>query len=295
MAKEKSPAFQFYPKDVLSDGNAMAMPAEAFGIYMRLLCFDWIDDGLIDCQKTWMRLGGFDPFDFQGEERRAEDWDIIISHIKPQFVPHPTKEGFVTNPRLLKEREKQSERSAEASKSAKKRWQANDDATASNPHSDGICEGDAKRCSSSSSSSSSSDLNTNDLAPITFWTDGLLDEITEDQAKAAYASAGLEPPDFEHGKARTNRHLDAHPEQRTRKGAYSALITFGLSEAMKFAADRQRLVKNKGSPTKPTQQAVLDKNKAKLIQARKEAEDEKRRRDKGGNSGVIDADILRVG
>jgi hypothetical protein len=32
--KEKSPAFQFYPKDFLSDSKAMIMPSEARGIYI---------------------------------------------------------------------------------------------------------------------------------------------------------------------------------------------------------------------------------------------------------------------
>jgi len=154
--KEKSPAFQFYPKDVLSDGNAMAMPPEAFGIYMKLLCYDWIDDGIVDDHKIWRRLGGYEHHNFQGEERDVEDWDIIYSYLKPQFVPHPDKEGYVTNPRLLKERANQSERSRSAKESANKRWESERNANALSPHTNGICEVDANRCSSSSSSSSSS-------------------------------------------------------------------------------------------------------------------------------------------
>jgi len=152
--REKSPAFQFYPKDVLSDGNAMAMPAEAFGIYMRLLCYDWVDNGLCDDEKVWMRLGGYEHFTFSGDERGSDDWEIILSYLRPQFIPHPSRAGFVTNRRLLKERANQTKRSEEAQKSANKRWAKVKDATASSSHGVGISELDANRCSSSSSSSS---------------------------------------------------------------------------------------------------------------------------------------------
>lgn len=153
--KNKAPAFQFYPKDVLSDGNAMAMPAEAFGIYMKLLCFDWIDDGLINDWKVWRKLGGYEPFNFQGEDRESEDWAIIQSYLEPQFIPHPTKPGYVTNPRLLKERENQREKSESAQKSANKRWEQERNTKTLND----VCERNANalrmQCSSSSSSSSS--------------------------------------------------------------------------------------------------------------------------------------------
>jgi len=43
---EKSPAFQFYPKDWLSDGRVRAMGHEARGIYIDLLSIYWNDGGL---------------------------------------------------------------------------------------------------------------------------------------------------------------------------------------------------------------------------------------------------------
>jgi len=42
----KSPAFQFYPKDWLADGNVRAMGHEARGIYIDLLAMYWNDGGL---------------------------------------------------------------------------------------------------------------------------------------------------------------------------------------------------------------------------------------------------------
>ena len=46
MSIEKSPAFQFYPKDWLSDGRVRAMGHEARGIYIDLLSIYWNDGGL---------------------------------------------------------------------------------------------------------------------------------------------------------------------------------------------------------------------------------------------------------
>jgi uncharacterized protein YdaU (DUF1376 family) len=42
----KSPAFQFYPGDFLSDPNVAAMSTEAQGAYVRLLCFAWLDGSI---------------------------------------------------------------------------------------------------------------------------------------------------------------------------------------------------------------------------------------------------------
>lgn len=48
MARESSPAFQFYPKDFLADGKQAAMsPAEA-GIYIRLLAICWLEGSIPD-------------------------------------------------------------------------------------------------------------------------------------------------------------------------------------------------------------------------------------------------------
>ena len=42
----KSPAFQFYPGDFLADRNVAAMTMEERGVYVTLLCFQWIDGPL---------------------------------------------------------------------------------------------------------------------------------------------------------------------------------------------------------------------------------------------------------
>lgn len=46
MAKEKSPAFQFYPRDFLTDENVCLMSHTERGIYMTLLCLCWLEQSL---------------------------------------------------------------------------------------------------------------------------------------------------------------------------------------------------------------------------------------------------------
>ncbi len=46
MAQEKAPAFQFYPKDFLTDGRVAAMSLEEVGAYIKLLCLCWTETSL---------------------------------------------------------------------------------------------------------------------------------------------------------------------------------------------------------------------------------------------------------
>jgi len=46
MAAEKSPAFQFYPKDFLSDPNVIGMRMAERGAYITLLCLCWTEQAL---------------------------------------------------------------------------------------------------------------------------------------------------------------------------------------------------------------------------------------------------------
>ena len=73
------------------------MSPEQEGAYIRLLCFDWDADGLPDDDAALARLS-----------RLGEGWLKGGSLLLRQcFQPHPAKPGFITNPRLAKEREKQ--------------------------------------------------------------------------------------------------------------------------------------------------------------------------------------------
>lgn len=93
----KRPAFQFYPGDWLSSLKVMLMNPEQEGAYIRLLCYDWSGDGIPDDDQTLSVLS-----------RMGEGWfNGGSTVIRNCFIPHPSKDGFITNERLQSEREKQ--------------------------------------------------------------------------------------------------------------------------------------------------------------------------------------------
>lgn len=112
----KAPAFQFYPADYLSSPRVETMSLTYQGAYVRLLCYDWLNDGIPDDDDQLANLS-----------RLGEDWcKGGYKMVKPCFNQHPTKVGFLTNARLQKEREKQAgwkQKSSDGGKkSAAKRW-----------------------------------------------------------------------------------------------------------------------------------------------------------------------------
>ena len=42
----KSPAFQFYPADFLSDSKVILMSNEAVGCYIKLICHGWLEGSI---------------------------------------------------------------------------------------------------------------------------------------------------------------------------------------------------------------------------------------------------------
>lgn len=152
----KSPAFQFYPKDFLTDGKVITMSYAVRGIYITLLSLDWIEDGITESQ--FNQICGFAKSEFQG----TGGYDTAIAQLLPCFSKHPTKDGCVTNPRLQKERKAQAERRADRSEAGKlgaeKRWKGkkNNKITKNGT---AIKLPMAKHSSSSSSSSSSTNKN----------------------------------------------------------------------------------------------------------------------------------------
>lgn len=97
MAPEKAPAFQFYPKDFLSDGNQGEMSLAESGAYARLMCRCWLEKTVPDDVKRAANLVGATA----GQMRKM--WPAI----RRCFQPHPTLTGRLIHPRLEKEREKQ--------------------------------------------------------------------------------------------------------------------------------------------------------------------------------------------
>ncbi len=92
--KDKSPAFQFYPKDWLSDSNVIAMPPHVEGCYVRLMCMCWIEGSI--------------PVDFYhllkgGTQLLESEFELL----KKCFRKHPKNNELLIHPRLEKERKKQ--------------------------------------------------------------------------------------------------------------------------------------------------------------------------------------------
>lgn len=154
--KGKSPAFQLYPKDFLTDDKVLCMSPEVRGLYTVLLCIDWLNDGFDS--SAMLKLSGFEWLRYDGTLR--DDSKAIEAQLLKCFAPHPSKKGFVTNPRLQKERlgqiERQNERSASGKKGAAKKWGNSHALANGSANGSAIQEPIANDSSSSPSSSSSS-------------------------------------------------------------------------------------------------------------------------------------------
>jgi len=160
----KSPAFQFYPADYLSDRKVIVMTPYQRGLYIHLLCIDWLEDGFPE--KDAQKLSGCSP----------DQWEQDgLSVVEGCFKKHPTKEGFLTNERLCEERKKQAEwrkkstlggrksasrrKTLAISKTSKRKGGSNLVDTKKEPK--------VNSSSSSSSSSTSTNISTNVDIPLT--------------------------------------------------------------------------------------------------------------------------------
>lgn len=89
----KSPAFQFYVKDFLTDDKVAVMNLEQIGAYTKLLCYCWNNNGLTNEQEELKEMCG-----------NPENWDKIWKKVGKCFYEN---NGKLYNKRLDKEREKQ--------------------------------------------------------------------------------------------------------------------------------------------------------------------------------------------
>ena len=114
----RSPAFQFYPKDFLSDENVRVMSLQERGVYITLLCLCWIQGSL--------------P---AGVERLAKLCGVPVNAMRklwPAILPcfRDGDPDRLIHPRLEREREKQAHYKRRQSDAAAKRWQSHGNATA---------------------------------------------------------------------------------------------------------------------------------------------------------------------
>jgi uncharacterized protein YdaU (DUF1376 family) len=96
MAPEKAPAFQFYPRDFLSDGRVAGMSLEERGAYITLLCLCWLEHKLPAEPEKLARMVGVPLPAFRK----------LWAAIHPCFTEVP---GGLVQKRLEKERQKQKE------------------------------------------------------------------------------------------------------------------------------------------------------------------------------------------
>jgi uncharacterized protein YdaU (DUF1376 family) len=93
----KSPAFQFYPKDFLSDENVRLMSMQERGVYITLMCLCWIEGTLPADVSLLARLAGVPLPAFR------KLWPQLL----PCFRTDAARDGRLIHPRLERERESQ--------------------------------------------------------------------------------------------------------------------------------------------------------------------------------------------
>lgn len=105
--KEKSPAYQWYPKDILSDGKVQKMTSAQEGAYRRLLDFCWLEGFLPNDENELLALCKPDI--------KVKDVRVVMNCFK-QDANDPTK---LNSERQIKERIKQANWSAKSSEGGK--------------------------------------------------------------------------------------------------------------------------------------------------------------------------------
>lgn len=93
----KSPAFQFYPKDWLSDENVVCMTMEERGIYISLMAHCWLEGTIPADPKRVKKLLKLD------EKVSLSTLKIVLDC----FEETPTNKNRLFQKRLLTEHEKQ--------------------------------------------------------------------------------------------------------------------------------------------------------------------------------------------
>lgn len=117
---QKAPAYQWYPKDFMSDGAVMAMTLEQQGLYRLLLDVCWLENGLPMRPHELWRIGRCDSLD-----HFEQLWPLIA----PKFYE---KDGRWHHKRLDDERKKQANNRKQRKLAADKRWKLESDARNAN-------------------------------------------------------------------------------------------------------------------------------------------------------------------
>lgn len=118
----RPPAFQFYPKDFLTDSNVVVMSLQERGAYITLICQCWIEGEIPTDLARLARLCGVPLTVFR------KLWPALA----PCFRPLRRDADRLVHPRLERERQKQIDwrdgQSERGTKGAAARWRKHNDA-----------------------------------------------------------------------------------------------------------------------------------------------------------------------
>lgn len=109
MSKEKSPAFQFFPRDFISDEKVMVMDMAQRGIYITLLCFCWTESSIPADAKEVLKLC-----------RIGTEYESMLPPVLACFTPLETNTNRLVHQRLERIRAEQAERRQRRSEAGKK-------------------------------------------------------------------------------------------------------------------------------------------------------------------------------
>lgn len=132
MAAEKAPAFQFYPKDFLMDGNVAVMTLAERGAYITLLCLCWQERSLPSDAKRLARLCGTSTAAFARLWRALEPC-FRVSGDDPKRLIHPRLEREREKQESFRRRQSDAGRASAARRQPEVQPESNHGSTASQP------------------------------------------------------------------------------------------------------------------------------------------------------------------
>lgn len=133
----KTPWFPFWVMDYLTDRRVLQMTMEQRGIFLQLLCLQWIEGGIPSAMPTLCAILGFGPDlaqDATSSGRLQHSLEVVL---KTCFEEIPGDPDHLWNRRLAQEQAETEFRSLQNRRNAKKRWHSDRIAMAERTQSDG--------------------------------------------------------------------------------------------------------------------------------------------------------------
>jgi uncharacterized protein YdaU (DUF1376 family) len=167
----KSPAFQWYPKDFESDEVVKLMNLEEIGAYFVLLNHEWLNGSIPADEFLLARLLRVD------QETFSRLWPMVSR----KFKPRRGNGGRLVNPKMERIRKSQSDRRKRLKKAAEKRWEDKNtvtekpiidkvsDASASPEHMPGISSSSSPASASPSASTKNKKESVNYQQVVDAW------------------------------------------------------------------------------------------------------------------------------